>query len=151
MGRACLLGVQCCGAVARIGDASRTHAHGQHGAPLGNEATWDLFEVSEGPKLVARQTAGLGVAEEDHVDRRVMTRALDTERPPRARAGFADQPQAYVIVLHYEWWAKLELRERHGGCWFRRSQPRASSRSGHEEKFWGGERRIENPIKYPHS
>ena len=101
VGRTCLLGVQC----SVRWDASRTHAH----APLGNEATWDLFEVSEGPKLVARQTAGLGVAEEDDVDRRVVTRALDTERPPRARAGFADQPQAYVVVLHYEWWTKLEL------------------------------------------
>ena len=78
-----------------------------HAAPLGNEATWDLPEVREGPQLVACQSAGLGVAEEDYVDRRVVTRAVDTERPPRA--GLADQPQAYVIVLHHEWWAKLGL------------------------------------------
>ena len=79
-----------------------------HAAPLGDEATWDLPEVREGPQLVACQSAGLGVAEEDYVDRRVVvTRAVDTERPPRA--GLADQPQAYVIVLHHEWWAKLGL------------------------------------------
>ena len=78
-----------------------------HGAPLGNEATWDLLEVREWPQLVARQTAGLGVAEEDYIDRWVLARAVDTERPPRRR--LADQPQAYVIVLHVEWWAKLEL------------------------------------------
>ena len=76
-----------------------------HAAPLGDEATWDLIEVREGPQLVARESASLGVAEEDYVDRRVVTRAVDTERPPLA--GLADQPQAYVIVLHHEWWAKL--------------------------------------------
>jgi len=79
-----------------------------HAAPLGDEATWDLPEVREGPQLGPSKSAGLGVAEEDYVDRRVVvTRAVDTERPPRA--GLADQPQAYVIVLHHEWLAKLGL------------------------------------------
>ena len=78
-----------------------------HGAPLGNEATWDLLEVREWPQLVARQTAGLGVAEEDYVDRRVLARAVDAKRPPCRR--LADQSQAYIIMLHVEWWTKLEL------------------------------------------
>ena len=89
-----------------VGHGSRL-ALRTHEAPLGDEATWDLIEVREGPQLVACQSASLGVAEEDYVDRRVVTRAVDTERPPRA--GLADQPQAYVIVLHHEWWAKLGL------------------------------------------
>ena len=87
-----------------VGHGSRL-ALRMHEAPLGDEATWDLTEVREGPQLVACQSASLGVAEEDDVDRRVVTRAVDTERP--SRAGLADLPQAYVIVLHHEWWAKL--------------------------------------------
>ena len=101
-----------CGADTCVGHGSRlalrTHAHSnKRRRPLGDEATWDLPEVREGPQLLASQSAGLGVTEEDYVDRRVVTGAVDTERPPRA--GLADHPQAYVIVLHHEWWAKRGL------------------------------------------
>jgi len=98
----CVVGRTCVGHGSRL--ALRTHAHSPG---FWDEATWDLPEIREGPQLAASQSAGLGVTEEDYVDRRVVTRAVDTERPPRA--GLADLPQAYVIVLHHEWWAKLGL------------------------------------------
>ena len=65
--------------------AWRTHTH--HAAPLGDEATWDLPGVREGPQLGPSKSAGLGVAEEDYVDRRVVvTRAVDTEGELKVRS-----------------------------------------------------------------